>query len=57
MVRIQFNQGRSLPKWDGDVIIRTDGARKWKYVFQQVPARMGRIPVGFSVATLGRPWP
>jgi hypothetical protein len=27
---------------DGDVIIRPDGAREWKYVFQRVPARMGR---------------
>ena len=42
VVRIQFNQGRSPPRWDGDVIIRTDGATEWKYVFQRVPARMGR---------------
>jgi hypothetical protein len=27
---------------DGDVIIRPDGATEWKYVFQRVPARMGR---------------
>jgi hypothetical protein len=42
VVRIQLNWGRSPSRRDGDVIIRTDGATEWKYVFQRVPARMGR---------------
>jgi hypothetical protein len=41
VVRIQLNWGRSPPRWDGDVIIRTDGAREWKYVFQRVPLEWG----------------
>jgi hypothetical protein len=62
VVRIQLNQGRSPPRWDGDVIIRTDGATEWKYVFQRVPARMGRrnemqSRSALPLAALERQWP